>query len=191
MLDKSEIRRRFLQQRRAMAPGDAAARSAAIRDRTLALPEVREARDLLVYVSSKDNEVDTKSLISALLYRRRTVLVPVSESGGVMAWSRLEDLNELVPGRFGLFEPLEQYRRMTPPPDGAVALVPGIAFTRDGYRIGYGGGYYDRFLADFRGRSFGLAYDHQLVEAFPIEAYDVPLSAVVTESAVYRRGAEA
>lgn len=91
----------------------------------------------------------------------------------------------LVPGAFGILEP--QDGREVRPEKIDVFLVPGLAFTPDGRRLGYGGGYYDRVLGDAR-RAVGLAFDRQIVDDLPTEAHDVRVHAVVTDERVLRAG---
>jgi len=184
---KAETRARYLTARRAMAHGKVAAWSEAILARLRTAPEFRDADTVLCYVSSKDNEVDTHGAIQWLLAEGRTVLVPIAEPEGVLGWSRIEGLDELARARFGILEPRPECRRMTAPPADAVVLVPGIAFAPDGCRVGYGGGYYDRFLAHHAGPAIALAFELQMVDAVDRDPHDVPVDAVVTEKAVYRR----
>lgn len=133
--------------------------------------------------------MDTGPLIEALLRAGRRVLVPIAEPGGGLVWSRLLCLDELANGRFGILEPRSECQRPTVPDPDAVVIVPGIGFTREGHRIGYGGGYYDRFLAGHPGPKIALAFDLQMLDSFRPEPHDVPVDAVITETAVYWAGA--
>lgn len=170
-----------------MPSGVAQELGAAIRERLTQLPEFQETPIILTYVSSIENEADTHALIKDCLAVGRQVLVPVAMPGRRLVWSVLREMDDLAQGRFGVLEPMEARRRLVEPPPGALALVPGLVFTPEGDRIGFGGGYYDRFLATFSGMKVGLAYDMQIVPSIPLEAHDVPMDAVVTEAAVYRR----
>ena len=187
--DKAAIRSELLTKRRTLTRQEAGAKAKAIGERLESLTEYAVAERVLTYVSSKDNEVDTLGLIERAMIRGRPVGVPVSGPGGHLAWSRLHAIEELARGRFGILEPPPEYRRPLDPNFRDVVVVPGIGFTPDGERIGYGGGYFDRFLARFTGVSIGIAYAVQMVASFPCDAHDVPVDMVVTESEVYRRGA--
>jgi 5-formyltetrahydrofolate cyclo-ligase len=184
-MDKRRLRTQYLGLRRAMPEREFLSRSGLIHERLCLMPQVAQARTLLCYVSSKDHEVDTQRLIERFLREGKTVLVPIAQADRSMLWSRIESLADLSPARFGILEPREETRRITAPPDDAVVLVPGIAFSAEGYRIGYGGGYYDRFLAEFQGCSIGLAFDAQILGDFSPDEHDVPVRYVVTESRVY------
>ncbi len=190
MATKSETRQKCLATRKNMAPDEVAAKSRAITERLKALDEFRKATTILCYVSSKDNEADTHALIESLLAEGRTVLVPVADREGILLWSRIEGLSELAPARFGILEPRPECRHLTVPPAESPVVVPGIAFTPDGCRIGYGEGYYDRFLAHHPGPGIALAFEVQIVPTFDRNHHDIAVDTIVTEQTVYRPSAE-
>lgn len=181
---KAQIRTALLAWRRSMPENIASECGRAIRERLFGLEVYRSASAVLVYLSAKDNEVDTMDVVRMEWERGRDVLVPVMAPGRRLEWSRVDGPDDLAPGRFGLLEPLPERLRLMAPPADSACLVPGIAFTKQGYRIGYGGGYYDRFLAAYPGISIGLAYEGQWTEFVP-DSYDVPVQYIVTEAAVY------
>lgn len=184
MKDKATFRKQFLEKRRALSLEDFLCRSNDIRRQLIALPEIQTTGTLLTYVSSKDNEVDTWMIIQWALNRQIQVFVPKTLPGRQLAWHRILALSDLKPNRFGIFEPDSTPSKPAHYPASAPVLVPGIAFTPQGFRIGYGAGYFDRFLAKHGGRRIGLAFDFQLIPEFPVEAHDVPLELIVTESRV-------
>lgn len=184
MDNKAQIRAASLAWRRNMPENIASEHGRAIRERLCGLEAYRSASAVLVYLSAKDNEVDTLGVVRMEWDRGRDVLIPVMAPGRRLEWSRVAGPDDLAPGRFGLLEPLPERLRLMAPPADSACLVPGIAFTKQGYRIGYGGGYYDRFLAAYPGISIGLAYEGQWTE-FAHELHDVPVQYIVTESAVY------
>ena len=180
---KQDIRAEILCRRRALEPQKVRANSHSIGVLLDASTLLRKSSDVLAYVSAKDNEVDTHGIIRQLLAEGKTVCVPVSGmKQRVMQWSLLLAMEELERTHFGLLEPAALFRRINPIPTGAVCLVPGVAFTRNGWRIGYGGGYFDRFLDAFDGVSVGLAHDIQIVDHIPTEPYDRPVDYLITES---------
>lgn len=185
-MDKDAIRAEARDRRRGLDPAQAAAHSARICTRICQLPEWLGATAVLSYVPAKENEADVWPLVRGRLAESRPVFVPVTGPGHQLRWSRIEGWQELAPGRYGIPEPREDCLRFEPIPEGAVCLVPGVAFAPDGARIGFGRGYFDRFLASFDGLSIGVAFETQLYPALPREEHDVPVQVVVTESAVYR-----
>lgn len=184
--EKGALRKRLLDIRRAIAPADYDRKCARIRQTLLSLPEVRDAPTVLTYVSSRDNEVDTQEVIRHLLDAGRAVLVPVTRPERRLIWCPITSLGDLSPGRFGILEPSPERRQPVAPPTDAPVLVPGIAFTPDGYRIGYGAGYFDRFLACHVGVKVGLAFECQIVDAFPRMAHDIAMDLIATEHRLIR-----
>lgn len=184
---KAHLRARCLAVRKALAPAQAAAASAAMAERLQQLEPYQAARLLHVYVASVDNEVETAGLIRQSLARGQEVAVPVVQPGTrILRHALIQDLGQLQPGRWGLFEPsaghswwLEDLARI------GLVVVPGLAFDRRGNRLGLGGGYYDRFLARVKAPKAGLIYSALLLDALPAEAHDIPMDLVVTEAAAY------
>ena len=184
---KEEIRRRIHRERLALAPSEVEDRSRAVGERLMATDLYRQTCCLGCYVSVK-NEVDTHRLIRAALREKKRVGAPKTDRGGGMVHLEIEALSDLRPGPFGLLEPSGANRAEILPADFDLILVPGIAFDRQGNRIGFGGGYYDRFLGLTPAPRVGLAYDFQLLERLPVDAQDVRLDFLATESEVYTFG---
>jgi len=183
-MTKENLRQRILAMRRALRPDEVNVLSAQIMEQLFTLSAVQSAAALLSYVASKDNEVETKGIIQWFVSQAKPVFVPVTGPNRDMAWSRLTSLEDLEPNRFGLLEPRKGAQQIDAPPHNALCLVPGIVFSRVGHRIGYGGGYFDRFLSSNDVFSIGLAYDLQVVEEVPIEPWDACVDVVVTESRI-------
>lgn len=186
---KAQIRHRMLDLRRALAPEQAAVLSVSILERLCRIEAFRSARQVLTYVASKDNEVDTNPLIAKLLGEGREVAVPLVVSDETMRWIRINSLEKLKPGRFGILEPQEDRTEIEPGSESSACVVPGIAFDVIGHRIGYGKGFFDRFLAVYSGLTFGLAYDFQVFASLPFDAHDHSVGTVVTERRLLWGGA--
>ena len=143
-------------------------------------------RSPLVYTYlSFGDEVDTRELIAAAFAAGKRVALPRVVGPRLMRWFEVVDLVNLETNRYGIEEPpLDECREVDPLgiPD-AVALVPGLAFDRGGYRIGYGGGFYDGFLVGFRGVSVGLCRTISYFDALPLlESHDHAVTIVVREA---------
>ena len=184
------MRKEMLAKRQAFSPQDAAAASAAVTARVMALPQWQRAREVLAYLPVK-GELDTRALAEQLLRDGRRLLLPRcrDKAPGCLDLGRIDRLSEAAPGHFGIPEPPAD--RCRPPEDFApdLILVPGLAFDLAGKRLGFGGGYYDRLLAlPMAAGAFvvGLGYAFQLVPLLPAEAWDRPMDAVVTELATHR-----
>ena len=182
-MTEKEALRRALRQRRDALP-DRAGKSLAIRRAVEALPLFREARQLLCYVSV-GSEPDTRPLLREALAQGREVYAPVCLPGRRLAFYRVARWEDLRPAAFGLLEPDPGAAPRWSPKGTAVCLVPGLAFDRRGFRLGYGGGYYDRFLEEWPLPTVGLCFEESLLPALPAEAHDRPVGAVATQRGVF------
>lgn len=184
--DKGSLRAHYLAFRARLSRAVRNAADAGIAGRVMAMPEVMDASVVLSYVSF-GSEVGTLGLLRSLLEKGRRVAVPrCDEAAHSMAFYEIRGLSELAPGAHGILEPLAAKVPLgTSEMVGSVCLVPGLTFDAAGRRIGYGGGYYDRFLAFYPGHKVGLCRSCQLSCAeLPHEASDIPVDFVVTEAGV-------
>lgn len=184
-MNKSALRRQFRATRRALPPKERAAADKAIAEHLRSLPAFQRAAAVLSYVSIPGDEADTQDLLSQLTKEGRFVLVPRSLPGGSLSWHRFDGLGRLVKGRHGILEPAPGAPAFTNWPCPPVVLTPGVAFTPEGARLGQGGGYYDRFLGEFRGVSIGLAYACQIARCLTQSHHDCPVDYVITEKTIY------
>ena len=186
MDSKEHIRKRILAKRRGLAPDLMAGHSARIVRRLTHLTVFRQARSVMTYVS-KDNEVDTHRLIRCMLSRGKRVSVPCTNpSEKRIVPCLIRDFDELEPSTFGILEPKKGRIRPADPRELEVVLVPGIAFSPKGFRIGFGSGYFDRFLPQTGAYRIGLAFDFQVVDSVPLGEQDQPVHCVVTDQRVLR-----
>ena len=186
---KARLRAQCLARRKALAPDRADAASRVILQRLLALDEYVGAERVHTYVSM-DDEVDTDALIRLSLERRKRVFVPVVQPGSrVLRHAEIQALDQLQPGRWGLRQPAPDHRHWVEDL-GTIDLVvvPGLAFDERGFRLGLGGGYYDRFLSRVRAPKIGLTYAFLLLREIPVGHHDVSVDIVLTESTTYRGG---
>ena len=182
---KRAVRARLRAVRDAIPPDERAALGVAVADNVLGLPEIERSRTVMAFWSF-GSEVPTADLIDRLHERGVAVALPRIAAGEL-------EPRTYVPGDavsttwFGAAEPVDGL--VVRPTELDVVLVPGIAFDRAGRRIGYGGGYYDRFLRRTRPGALraGICFDLQLVdEDLPAGAFDLAIDIVVTGSAVVR-----
>lgn len=160
--------------------------SARIRERILQLDEWQRARTVLLFAPLRD-EPDVWPLLSTALETGRRVALPVFDSSsGVYTARQVGDPGrDLVAGRFGVREPGPECPGL-PLASLDLVMVPGLAFTREGWRLGRGGGFYDRLLNSTPAVRCGVGRDEQLVVRLPIEPHDVQLDLVLTPSASHR-----
>lgn len=126
------------------------------------------------YVSGKD-ECCTLPILRYCLENGIPLAVPLCEGRGMMTARILTNLSQLSAGRYGIMEPPHDAPVMDGP---AVTIVPGLAFDREGYRLGRGGGYYDRWLKDNACHTVGLCRPERLFECLPREEWDIPVKEV-------------
>lgn len=182
---KARLRRQAFMRRAALAPEARSAAAARVVERVIDLPAWRGARTVHTYVSLPE-EPDTHPLIAEARARGCRVLVPhIAGPRQPMRHAEIAGLDELASGHWGLLQPATP--RFVEALDSIdVVLVPGILFDRHGRRLGYGGGYYDRFLLGVpQAVKIGLAYDEFLVAALPTEPHDIPVDLVVTPATVH------
>ena len=179
MLNKEEIRRTMRKRRRALTPEKRASSSESICAKLAAL---NLHSSVAVYLASPQ-EIDLSPLILKMLARGVKVVAPRWD-GEAYELAVLKGLDEahLRQGPMGILEPAEA--EIVSPKEVEVWLVPGLAFTRNGKRLGYGGGWYDRLLADATKDAvkLGIAHAFQVVDDLPSEAHDILLTGVIDDS---------
>jgi len=140
------------------------------------------AKTVMLYCS-KESEAPTQDIIQKALDEGKKVCLPITNaSERTMELSFISSLDDLVPSSFGVMEPKLSGLISCKPSDVMAALVPGIAFDRDGYRLGWGLGFYDRFLPSLSCPAIGYCYEAQIAEKLPREKFDIPVKAIATEN---------
>jgi 5-formyltetrahydrofolate cyclo-ligase len=184
---KKELRKKVQELRDAIDPEQRKHLSARVADNLWSVPEFTTAESILFFISFR-SEVDTIPMILRALGEDRTVCVPCTDAGSkAMVASRIMDLDEdLEIGNYDILEPRGKCLRPIPPEEIDVVLMPGVAFDLSGGRLGYGGGYYDRFLekCDPRCALIAVAFEIQIVDHVPCADHDAHIHKVVTESRV-------
>lgn len=186
--DKQIIRKSILSEREQLPPNLRAALSADIAERLLQLPECRDASAVLGYMNFGSEFASDLFAAGVLAEGKRLALPKVNRHTNQLDLYWVEDFeNQLVPGLWGIREPVvERCERLETLNEVEFALLPGVAFTRGGARLGYGGGFYDKLLAGSdAGRErpvlVAAAFALQIVEQLPQEATDIKVERIVTE----------
>ncbi len=172
---KDEIRKRILSQRKALCADEIKTISEKICTKVMSLPEYKKAKSIMVYMSCR-GEVATDLIIEDAKRCGKRIYAPVTVSATQMVAA--EYTGELKKGRFGISEPTGEE---IDPDKLDFIIVPGVAFDKNGNRIGYGAGYYDRFLMNTGAYTVGLAYNFQIIDNIFAEQTDVKLQAVISE----------
>ena len=207
--EKNELRKRLRAERKALDPDYRLRVDAEIARKTCEQPVYREADAVFAYFSI-GSEVDTQMIIRDALEQGKLVAIPrVVPGTRTMEWYRIDDFEGLEKSSFGVLEPVANPARLvTPPRVGedaaaatdtgatvaaaetsasargmrAIALVPGLAFDAQGFRLGYGAGFYDVFLSTFAGASIGLCRKRFLSPGpLPCDDFDLPVDMVITD----------
>ena len=182
---KQSLRKRIIAMREQLPPDTRAAHSAAITERLLQLPEYRQAGVVLGYMNIGAEFASELWIQQVLADGKRLALPRVNHHTNQLDLYWVDDLeNQLEPGLWGIREPMvERCERLAALNEVEFALLPGVAFTRDGARLGYGGGYYDKLLANLTHQPAlaAAAFALQIVEHIPQEATDVKVEWITTE----------
>lgn len=176
---KSEFRRFFLNLRREMDEYTIREKSNQIINNLLKSNLYKNASSIFVYVS-KNKEVDTRDFIEKALADGKKIYVPKIKSREIIA-VKLNDISELEVGRFDI--PTSMSEDSITNPD--LTICPGLSFDDDKNRLGFGGGYYDRFLAKNRGIKIGLMISEFASSKIPTDSWDIKMDYVITEDEIF------
>lgn len=149
---------------------------------------IPSCKNFLLFHSFR-NEIITYDIINRLILEGKKVFLPyVKKERNTLGISRIYSLSgdELVSGVFGVKEPIQ--KQDIPVTEMDIMVVPGLVFARNGYRIGYGGGFYDRLLSKINNETLtvGLVYHQFLLDTLPVKDYDLPVDIVITEKEIVR-----
>ena len=175
--------------RESLSEQEVISNSKAVFDTLKNLKVYQEANCVMLYISFR-NEIMTRDIIKDLIKSGRRVFVPVTvhETKAIIVSELLDYDEDLQVGNFGVLEPKPEALRPTDPNLLDLVLVPGVAFDERGYRIGFGAGYYDRFLPNLRegAITIALAHEVQMVDKVENDQYDIPVDYVLTDKGLIK-----
>jgi len=178
---KTTLRNKYKKMRRDMPPSVKVQHDDSIRRRVQSLYQYKNAKTLLTFVST-DIEVDTRTLIADALKNGKRVAVPRCIDGTrEMEFYLIKSLDDLAPRTFGVLEPDPERSELLTDFADSICIVPGLAFDFAGYRLGYGKGYYDRFLSRYPQTKVGIVYSSCMTQRLQHGRYDVAVDLLVTE----------
>lgn len=183
--EKKAFRKKALQIRDAIDPQKKAEQSALVRRRLTGMKAYVQADTILVFVSLP-GEIDTIPLIDMALEEGKTVAVPLVTGRRKMVFIRIDSRKELREGTFSVLEPVMDREKIT---EQGLVLMPGLAFDKNCFRMGYGGGFYDCWLtAHPEGiRTIALAFDEQIFDRVPAEPSDMRPDMVLTATRLFKK----
>ncbi len=176
---KEVIRERMRRRRKTLTYGQVHEKSETIRYKLEGKKAFKEAKTIMMYISAY-KEPETLPIIERLLEQGKRVIVPVSSTEtNTIVPTYIESLSELTKGAYGIPEP--SIIRPVKKEDIEVIVIPGIAFDMHRNRLGFGKGYYDKFLEDMNAKKIALCYDFQIVDDLPADDHDIPMDLILTE----------
>ncbi len=185
-MSKSGLRRTLRASRASLPVELVEGWSTAICARVNALVQWRQAEIVHCYVGALPGEVRTERLIEGALRDHKRVICPRIRPHGQLDHREVTELSQLTDSAFGLQEPDPELCAPGDADSAEIVVVPGVAFSADGHRLGMGGGYYDRFLSQSENLRIALAYEMQLVDTIPRVNHDEPVDLIVTEMRVIK-----
>ncbi len=189
-MDKSELRKVMKRKRSGLSAERILMYSGCIAENLIQRQEYADASVLLAYVSFS-SEVNTHFLIEKAWKDGKRVAVPKCMDDSKLEFQYIRSFDDLAPGKFGIPEPVTGESVEYNEDDKCLLLLPGVAYTNKGDRLGYGGGYYDRYLKKHDSiPNAMLAYSLQQTETLPVDEMDVPADMIITEIGCIETGKE-
>lgn len=188
-MDKRTLRSEILNKRKSLSIEEVITKSSAISSLLFSTEQYKNSKYIMCYVDFK-NEVRTEEIIKTAIDEGKNIIIPISvvETRQLILSQLLDYDKELESSTYGILEPKKEFIREVNPELIDLVLMPGVAFDRRGYRIGYGGGYYDRFLTriDDSVPKIALAFDLQMVPYVRKGRYDIPVDYIITEKEIIK-----
>lgn len=184
-MDKKHARSYMKEKRKHLSADEINLNSSLITEKLLELEEFKNSDNIFAYVSC-NNEVSTFDLIKKCFTLGKNVFVP-KVYGAEMKFHKITSLNELVKGSFNILEPDNNH--VTDKNTG-ICIMPGLAFDKEFHRVGYGGGYYDKYLNKYSGLiKVAVCFEFQLLknESITADSFDLKPDIIITEKRVYKR----
>ncbi|WMM23732.1 5-formyltetrahydrofolate cyclo-ligase [Tissierella sp. MB52-C2] len=185
-MNKKTLRKEILGKRSELSREEIIKYSNIISNEIYEMDLYKNAKRIMCFVSN-GTEVETHPLIEQAIKDGKSIVVPItiSETKELLV-SDVYSLSELEVGDYDIEVPKKKFTRIVDPNTIDLILVPGVAFAKDGYRVGYGGGYYDRFLSKLLNPTptIAIGFDLQIVDKVPTDKYDLPVDMIVTEKRI-------
>lgn len=183
---KNAIRAEYKEIRRAMDKDVRAAKDRRICEYAVGLVSFRYAEYVLLYAAMED-EIDIYSIAEAALDRGKKIAFPrCNKESHTMTYHIVSSIDDLSPDSYGIKEPSPDLPVYDPENDtgSAICFVPGLVYDKAGFRVGYGKGFYDRFLSSFKGSSVGVVYSDHILPAVPRGRFDMSVNILLSEKGV-------
>lgn len=187
---KTEIREYYLEKRHALTDEFRRENNEKICRNMISSATFRYADIILMYYP-KDDEIDLRPIAEAALSAGKKIAFPrCNPEDHSMIFHYVNSFDELMPGSYNIMEPSEDataFSLSETETSNVICIVPAVVFDKKGYRIGYGGGYYDRYLSGFRGTKVGMAYREFIVNSVPHGRFDLTVDVMMSERGLYAK----
>ena len=183
---KKELRQFYLNKRSTLSSKTVLKKSRKITKMVLALNAIQEKNNISCYLPI-NNEVETKDLIDKFHNQRKNIVIPCFfQEDRKYHFTQFVNWHDLKKGPFGILQPKNP--EIFDPSNIEVAILPGLAFAKNGVRLGYGKGVFDRLLSKSNALKISLAYEFQIIDKIPQEKHDIRADLIVTEKTVCKVG---
>ena len=179
MITKKELRQELIEQRKNLPSEYRISADQKIFQNLISLPAYQTASMIFCFVSTK-NEINTLPIIEHAFHTGKSVAVPKCQKKGIMDAVQIHSFDDLENGKYGILEPKDSCH-IVAREEIDFAIVPCLSCNSEGYRIGYGGGYYDRYLANLSCETAVVCYQEMMCDEIPVEPFDVKMDVVVTD----------
>jgi len=180
-MDKKEIRSIMIEKLKKISIEERETKSKIISEK-LILTNVWKKASIIATTMSMEHEVNSFYLIQAAWNEGKTIVVPKCiHKTKEMKFYKITSFSDLEKGYFGILEPLIDRCEKIVKDDIDLIIVPGVAYTKEGNRIGYGGGYFDRYLEDYQKDILSLAFQCQMTDKLPYEQHDIHIPLIITD----------
>lgn len=180
-MDKKTIRKELLKRRKEIPVEKKVIYDKEISRKIIESDYFKNAEQILVFASA-DNEFDTRYIIERCRFLYKRVFYPVClDRDGNMEFLKADSVGDLQIGTFGIEEPKSTCKKYVPK-ENDIVIVPALSVDKSGNRVGYGKGYYDRFLKDFNGTSICPCYEEMLTDTLPVDENDTKINILVTQN---------
>jgi len=183
---KKTLRKEMIQKRRALTDGAWHKKSQNILSHIQESMIIEDAENIMIFMDFR-KEVETRPIIEWLWAQNKNVIIPrVKKGSPILELCLIESFEEMNLSALGILEPKATHSEFVTPESIEFVFMPGVAFTRDGCRLGYGGGYYDQLIPLMQNHipRIALAFDLQIVENLPTEDHDIKIDGIITENGV-------
>jgi len=188
-LNKHSLRKQLLNKRKLLSNRAILEKSNEIADKLIKFDKYRQSEKIMLYIATK-SEVQTQRIIESAQKDNKKIYIPliIQEQHDLTPSLVIDYEKEIALGNLGIYQPKEEFHRLFPPSIIDLVIVPGVAFTQQGYRLGRGGGYYDRFLKKLSGQAYSvaLAFEMQIIKEIPLEESDMPVNCIITEKRIIK-----